>query len=99
MLIGQPAATRAGWPPDRRGRRATAPATGARHGGEVCANHPRSRGASARPFSGGRLEHTSQYDEGPLGERAFRGGADDGVRTRDPQLGKLMLYQLSYVRR
>src|SRR4051812_3681559 len=25
-------------------------------------------------------------------------GADDGVRTRDPQLGKLMLYQLSYVR-
>ena len=26
------------------------------------------------------------------------GEADDGVRTRDPQLGKLMLYQLSYVR-
>ena len=25
-------------------------------------------------------------------------GADDGIRTRDPQLGKLMLYQLSYVR-
>ena len=25
--------------------------------------------------------------------------ADDGVRTRDPQLGKLMLYQLSYVRK
>jgi hypothetical protein len=25
-------------------------------------------------------------------------GADDGARTRDPQLGKLMLYQLSYVR-
>ena len=24
--------------------------------------------------------------------------ADDGIRTRDPQLGKLMLYQLSYVR-
>jgi hypothetical protein len=24
--------------------------------------------------------------------------ADDGDRTRDPQLGKLMLYQLSYVR-
>ena len=30
-------------------------------------------------------------------ERAFV-RADDGVRTRDPQLGKLMLYQLSYVR-
>jgi hypothetical protein len=26
------------------------------------------------------------------------GEADDGARTRDPQLGKLMLYQLSYVR-
>ncbi len=25
-------------------------------------------------------------------------GADDGARTHDPQLGKLMLYQLSYVR-
>ena len=24
--------------------------------------------------------------------------ADDGVRTRDPQLGMLMLYHLSYVR-
>ena len=25
-------------------------------------------------------------------------GADNGIRTRDPQLGKLMLYQLSYCR-
>ena len=25
-------------------------------------------------------------------------GAEDGIRTRDPQLGKLMLYQLSYFR-
>ena len=25
-------------------------------------------------------------------------GAGDGIRTRDPQLGKLMLYQLSYTR-
>jgi hypothetical protein len=24
--------------------------------------------------------------------------AGDGIRTRDPQLGKLMLYQLSYTR-
>ena len=24
--------------------------------------------------------------------------ADDGTRTRDPELGKLVLYQLSYVR-
>ena len=25
-------------------------------------------------------------------------GAGDGIRTRDPQLGRLMLYQLSYTR-
>lgn len=25
-------------------------------------------------------------------------GAENGVRTRDPQLGRLMLYQLSYFR-
>ncbi len=30
--------------------------------------------------------------------RTAVGKADDGDRTRDPQLGKLMLYQLSYVR-
>lgn len=28
----------------------------------------------------------------------FEPGADDGVRTRDPELGKLVLYQLSYTR-
>ena len=27
-----------------------------------------------------------------------RNGAEDGTRTRDPHLGKVMLYQLSYVR-
>ena len=30
--------------------------------------------------------------------RVFSIGAEDEVRTRDPQLGKLMLYQLSYFR-
>ena len=34
--------------------------------------------------------------EGPISGAFWR--ADDGARTRDPQLGKLMLYQLSYVR-
>ena len=34
-------------------------------------------------------------DEG-LGKAVVR--ADDGLRTRDLQLGKLALYQLSYVR-
>ena len=34
-------------------------------------------------------------------EKAAEGffeGAINGIRTRDPQLGKLMLYQLSYYR-
>ena len=30
-------------------------------------------------------------------DQGFR-GADDGIRTRDPHLGKVMLYQLSHVR-
>ena len=30
--------------------------------------------------------------------RAFVRGADDEIRTRDPHLGKVMLYQLSHVR-
>ena len=29
---------------------------------------------------------------------AFTTGAGDEIRTRDPQLGRLMLYQLSYTR-
>ena len=31
-------------------------------------------------------------------ELHWRFGAEDEVRTRDPQLGRLMLYQLSYFR-
>ena len=31
-----------------------------------------------------------------MGESSLR--ADDGIRTRDPHLGKVMLYQLSHVR-
>ena len=34
----------------------------------------------------------------PLGDAATASGAGNGIRTRDPQLGKLMLYQLSYSR-
>ena len=34
--------------------------------------------------------------KGPAGAGPFR--AVNGARTRDPQLGKLMLYQLSYYR-
>ena len=35
---------------------------------------------------------TSAFDAG------FLGGAKDGIRTRDPDLGKVVLYQLSYFR-
>ena len=31
-------------------------------------------------------------------DRRTLGGAGNGVRTRDPKLGKLVLYQLSYAR-
>ena len=54
-----------------------------------------------------RLEfHGQSVGAGPeRGEKAKAGRvatglqAGDGVRTRDPQLGKLMLYQLSYTRK
>jgi hypothetical protein len=39
---------------------------------------------------------------GPYSEQASKSeddpGADDGIRTRDPHLGKVVLYQLSHVR-
>ncbi len=52
--------------------------------------------ASGRPwFASARFG----YDEGPgRMTGAFLRGADDEIRTRDPHLGKVMLYQLSHVR-
>ena len=43
------------------------------------------------------------YDIKRKSDRNFRdylifSGAEDGAQTRDPQLGRLMLYQLSYFR-
>ena len=35
---------------------------------------------------------------GPESQSVIRTGAGDEIRTRDPQLGRLMLYQLSYTR-
>ncbi len=52
--------------------------------------------ASALP-----LGHVAaSYDKGRPREWPARedGGADNGVRTRDPHLGKVVLYQLSHVR-
>src|SRR6187401_3676841 len=37
-------------------------------------------------------------DEGAAGPSGRRNGAEDGTRTRDPHLGKVMLYQLSHFR-
>jgi hypothetical protein len=52
-------------------------------------------------MDGAISEAADLYD--PLGEASRRQAAwlreaGDGARTRDPQLGKLMLYQLSYTR-
>ena len=44
------------------------------------------------PGGSGRSEPTG----GPTGPEVLR--ADDGIRTRDPHLGKVMRYQLRYVR-
>jgi hypothetical protein len=46
-----------------------------------------------------RLEREKLTSEGAsLSVLTYRNRADDGLRTRDLQLGKLALYQLSYVR-
>ena len=39
-----------------------------------------------------------QSRRGAWSAEAPENGAGDGVRTRDPELGKLVLYQLSYTR-
>ena len=51
--------------------------------------------ASALP-----LGHLAVCQKGPAEDDRPRviNGADNGVRTRDPHLGKVMLYQLSHVR-
>ena len=48
-------------------------------------------------------EHPDERRTGVIGREGpavcgVEGGADDGARTRDLKLGKLALYQLSYVR-
>src|ERR1700722_4827558 len=49
-------------------------------------------------FAGPCLSHSATPPQRPCrkGIRTLR--ADDGIRTRDPHLGKVMLYQLSHVR-
>ena len=43
-----------------------------------------------------RSEMHQRPPKGPLSR--YFSGADDEIRTRDPHLGKVMLYQLSHVR-
>jgi hypothetical protein len=42
------------------------------------------------------LQGASKKTESPFAGLSYEAG--DGARTHDPQLGKLMLYQLSYAR-
>ena len=61
------------------------------------ANNATATTQNARSLSG-----SSPYDgykkPGYRGGRAVAFGADNGARTRDPNLGKVVLYQLSHVR-
>ena len=49
-------------------------------------------------FSGPRVGTEGRHSWKGLRENPASSGAGDGTRTRDPELGKLMLYQLSYAR-
>src|SRR5215216_5135179 len=44
------------------------------------------------------LGHSTRRTFLPIGTGRDSLRADDGIRTRDPHLGKVMLYQLSHVR-
>jgi hypothetical protein len=59
-------------------------------------DHTRARWLRRRPESNRRIK-VLQTSALPLGYAA-KDGAESGIRTRDPQLGKLLLYQLSYFR-
>ena len=49
------------------------------------------------PLDEGAVAGGSVRRRGPAG-RSGESGAEDGTRTRDPHLGKVMLYQLSHFR-
>jgi hypothetical protein len=48
----------------------------------------------------GSFRHTLSANQGArkAPQPALSSRADDGIRTRDPNLGKVVLYQLSHVR-
>ena len=97
-LKAPPGPGRGLWPGKRR-RRESNPCTG------LCRPLPKPLGHSAtevpRPAtataaSGRPAMEPENRGLVPDGVRRLR--ADDGIRTRDPHLGKVMLYQLSHVR-
>lgn len=51
--------------------------------------------ASALPLGQAAVEEKGRFFNRPL----TCNGADNGARTRDPNLGKVVLYQLSYFRK
>ena len=61
------------------------------------ANNAAATPQNARSLSGSS-PGTGTKKPGYRGSRAVVLGADNGARTRDPNLGKVVLYQLSHVR-
>jgi hypothetical protein len=57
---------------------------------------PEGRGFGAK--FGANPPERNPGSNGKLQVRNGPSGADDGIRTRDPHLGKVVLYQLSHVR-
>ncbi len=51
-----------------------------------------------RPASQSATRHDIETQAAAFHNSHSKTGAGDGTRTRDPQLGRLMLYQLSYSR-
>ena len=62
------------------------------------ANNATATPQNARPLSGSSLGDRYKKKPGYRSSRAVAFGADNGARTRDPNLGKVVLYQLSHVR-
>ena len=62
------------------------------------ANNATATTQNARPLSGSSLGDRYEKKPGYRSSRAVAFGADNGARTRDPNLGKVVLYQLSHVR-
>ena len=62
------------------------------------ANNATATTQNARSLSGSSLGDRYKKKPGYRSSRAVAFGADNGARTRDPNLGKVVLYQLSHVR-